>query len=350
MGQGRKETDRKLLELEKKIRKEYDQAQKEIQKKLDEHFEKFKIKDITKRRQLNDGIITTEEYKQWKIGQMATGDRWRDMRDTIANDLMNTEKIAKSTAEGYMPEVYCINMNYATYEVESALKIDTSFTLYNHQAVERIVRDNPMLLPPPGKTMQKKLLQGKAKKWKEGMIQSVTTQSILQGESVPHMADRISRDLCVKDRKAAIRYARTAVTGAENAGKLDGYKRAQSLGIKMKRMWVAVLDSRTRDAHRELDGQVRDLDEPFENSLGEIMYPGDPSAAPANFWNCRCGTVSQIEGFENDVSDLSWRNTDKMEEESYDEWKAAHGKSQDILNPDKVAAIMKARYIKDYKK
>ena len=40
-----------------------------------------------------------------------------------------------------------------------------------------------------------------------------------------------------------------------------------------------------------------DIDEPFVNSFGKIMFPGDPHADPANVYNCRCAMVSEIKGF-----------------------------------------------------
>lgn len=347
---GRKETDRKLEELERRIRIEYETAEKDLRAKLNEYFRLFEKKDKIKRDQLRRGVITASEYNQWRIGQMAVGEQWQAMLQNVSDDLANVEKIAKSIANGYMPEIYAINMNFSTYDIEKRLKLDTSFVLYNREAVERIIRDEPELLPLPGQRMQRRILSGEVERWRKGQIQSVVTQAIVQGESIPKMATRISNTLCVSNRKAAVRYARTAITGAENAGRLDSFYRMQDLGIKVRKTWVAVLDSRTRDAHRELDGVTVDLDKPFENSIGKIMRPSDPSAHGANVWNCRCTMISQIEGFERDVTDLSLRNTSKLGDMSYDEWKKAHGKSQDILMPDKVAAIMRSRYAKEYKK
>lgn len=350
MDPGREETDKKLEEIERKIRKEYKRAEQELREKMNNYFISFAEKDKRKKDQLLQGVITEAEYKNWRIGQIIIGRRWQDMVNTVTADLMNAQKIAKSIANGYMPEVYAINMNWATYDIENRLSIDTNFTLYNREAIERIVREEPELLPPPGSQMQQKIASGKAVRWQKGQIQSVTTQAIIQGESIPNMATRIAKDLCTSNRKSAIRYARTATTGAENAGRMDSFHRMEGLGIKLKRTWVAALDSRTRDAHRELDGVTVGLDEPFVNSLGKIMFPGDETAAPGNFWNCRCGLISQIAGFETDLRDMSLRNTSKMSGMSYEEWKSAHGKSQDILNPDKVAKIMRGRYASEYRK
>ena len=64
------------------------------------------------------------------------------------------------------------------------------------------------------------------------------------------------------------------------------------MGVVVKKKWLATMDKRTRDVHRdELNGVEVDVDEPFHTSLGDIMFPGDPNADPANVYNCRCTLV-----------------------------------------------------------
>ena len=88
-----------------------------------------------------------------------------------------------------------------------------------------------------------------------------------------------------------------AVTGAENRGRQDSYKRAEKDGIILKKEWIATYDMRTRHAHALLDGQLADQDKLFKSELGDIMFPGDPNAHPSNVYNCRCTTAAKIMGF-----------------------------------------------------
>jgi uncharacterized protein with gpF-like domain len=99
------------------------------------------------------------------------------------------------------------------------------------------------------------------------------------------------------DKKSAIRNARTMTTAAENKGRQDSFKKAQDDGVIMGREWVATSDDRTREWHSELDGVIVGVDEPWENEYGEIMYPGDPDADPANVYNCRCSIRAHVVGF-----------------------------------------------------
>ena len=99
------------------------------------------------------------------------------------------------------------------------------------------------------------------------------------------MADEF-QSITNMNRVSVIRNARTASTGAMNGGRQASYKRASEMGIKMQKEWIAQFDERTRDSHRNLDGQRVDWDKKFSNGL---EFPGDSSGTPAEVYNCRCG-------------------------------------------------------------
>lgn len=123
------------------------------------------------------------------------------------------------------------------------------------------------------------------------------------------------------------------MTGAQNAGRLEAMRDAVDMGIKEKKKWIATLDSRTRDAHADLDGQVQEIEKPFQSALGDIMCPGDPAAHPGNVWNCRCtlGWVydeypeqySQRRAYVEYVDDEGkyHRESHEIENISYKDWK-----------------------------
>ena len=62
----------------------------------------------------------------------------------------------------------------------------------------------------------------------------------------------------------------------------------------LRRTWVAATDDRTRDSHRDLNGEVRGIDETFPGHLGELRFPGDPLAPGAETINCRCALAVQL--------------------------------------------------------
>lgn len=288
---GHRETDLLLDEMEKKVSKVYAEAVSDVQGKLEDYFRRFDIKDEKWRQMVASGERTTKEYQTWRTGQLMIGDRWKEMLDTLAEDLHNANEIARSVCTGYMPEVYALNHDYATFTVEKGSRLDTSYTLYDRHAAERMLREE-QVLPDAGSRMKRRIAEGKDVAWQKGQIQSVTLQSILQGESIPNMAKRIARTMGESNHASTIRYARTAATSAQNAGRLDAYKRAEDMGIKMQQTWVATLDGRTRHEHRQLDGQTVGLDEPFKIDGYEIRFPGDPSAPGYLIWNCFPGKTN----------------------------------------------------------
>lgn len=342
------ETERLIADMEKRISKEYAQAEKEVQVKIDDYFDRFRLKDKKWQEWVADGKKTTAEYKQWRIGQMAVGKRWESMKQTIAEDFAHTDQIARSIVKGYMPEVYATNFNYGTYEVEVGAKVDTSFTLYDRQTVERIMRDNPDLLPAPGKKVSKDIADGKAVRWNKQLIQSVMTQGILQGESIPNLATRLAKEVGDSDRKAAIRNARTMATGAQNAGRVDSYKRAEDMGIEMEQMWRATLDMRTRHEHRMLDGMRVKVGELFEVDGYSIRFPGDPNADPEMIYNCRCTLEGVVAGLDKKSSEL--RDASAIEGMSYDEWKASKvEKPEPILSQKEKGEAIAESYRAEYR-
>lgn len=286
---GADETDKIIIEIENRIRQEYTQAEREIREKLADYLRRFEIKDRTWQKWVAEGKKTEAEYKAWRTGQIAIGERWEEMRQTIAEDLLNASKIARSIANGYMPEVYALNHDYGTYQVETGSLIDTSYTLYNREAAERIFRENPKMLPAPGKKVSQAIKDKKAIRWNNSHIQSVMMQALLQGNSIPDIATRLANAVGDSDRKAAIRNARTMATGAQNAGRVDAYSRAGKMGLKVRKQWLATLDLRTRHEHRMLDGQIVDNDKPFDVDGDKIMFPGDPSAKGYLVYNCFTG-------------------------------------------------------------
>lgn len=281
-------TDQKLEEMEKRLSAIYSRAEKEIKKTADEYFSKFAKQDEAKRKLLEQGKITEEEYKKWRKGKVMYGKRFTEMKEQCAKQLLNVNQTAIAYVNGELPEVYAINYNALASSVDGVGGY--SFTLVDADAVRNLAVTDTSLLPC------KELDPKKDIPWNMKKINAETLQGILQGESMDKIAKRIL-NVQEMNKTQAIRSARTIVTGAENKGRQDSYKRAEEDGIIMKREWIATNDSRTRHWHAELDGVEVDIDEPWVNEFGEIMYPGDPSADPANTYNCRCSMRSIVKGF-----------------------------------------------------
>ena len=287
---GHRESDRRLAELERRIEKEYRQAYTEIKAKADEFFEKFRDKDKELSQKMKQGEINKSDYIEWRKKAMIKGNALKDLEKTLAQDLVNADRIAGKMISGHKVDVYALNRNYGEYEVENSLNIDLGFSIYDHKSVEKLIKNQPALLPT-------QLDKDRDLKWNRQKVSSAITQGILQGESIPNIGKRLQKVVGM-DKTASIRNARTATTGAENAGRIDSYEEAESKGVELEKKWVATLDQRTRSEHRQLDGQVCPIHDKFKVDGEEIEYPGDPTAAGYLVYNCRCTLVAEVKGIE----------------------------------------------------
>ena len=283
-----RKTDLKLEEMEKRLSAIYSRAEKEIQKTADEYFDRFAKQDEAKRKLLEQGEITEDEYNKWRKGKVMYGERFTEMKEQCAKQLLNVNQTALAYVNGELPEVYALNYNALAGSVDGVGGY--SFTLVDADTVRNLAVTDTSLLP------YKELDPAKDIPWNMKKINAETLQGILQGESMDKIAKRL-RNVQEMNKTQAIRSARTLVTGAENKGRQDSYARATADGIILDKEWIATNDSRVRHWHAELDGQTVPQDKPFSNAVGLIMFPGDPGAHPANVYNCRCTMAAVIKGF-----------------------------------------------------
>lgn len=96
--------------------------------------------------------------------------------------------------------------------------------------------------------------------------------------------------------KAPLSRARTIVRTeagrVQEQANFDAANKAKAAGADVVKQWSAVLDGKTRDTHRELDHQIREMDKPFEAHGKKAMYPHD-FGDPAEDCNCRCTLLTR---------------------------------------------------------
>ena len=315
-------TDEEMSKLERRIRAEYKKASKELQGTIDDYFAKLKKRDEEMKALLDTGEITENHYKQWRLAQIGRGERYEALRDKIAERMTKANETAVAYVNDATPGIYSLNRNYAAYTIESVAG-DVGFDLWDEQTVKRLIKDEPDLMPYyPAK---RALNRGIDLAYGKRQISACVTSSILQGKSIKGMADDLQTRIPTMNRDSAIRTARTAVTNAQNAGRMDSYVAATKMGIEMEREWVSALDARTRPEHAEADGQVVGVDKPFIVGGEKLMFPGDRSGSGWNIYNCRCTQIAKVKGVA--TSDAKRRARDNetgesvlIENMSYAEW------------------------------
>lgn len=335
---GHELTERRLQALERRVAKEYATASKEMSQKLQDYLEELEEKRLAKVALLEQGVITEDEYKKWVFRHTMVGKRWKEMSDVLTKDMHNANLIAHKIIRDEMPNVYALNGNYATYQIEHDGRLDTGFTLYNHDTAEYLLKEERELMPGPSAKKEKEIAENKDMQWNKGKIQSSVLQGILQGESPYAVAARLGT-VAAMNMNASIRYARTMTTNAQNAGRYQAFRRAKALGVDLTIEWQATLDNRTRHEHRMMHGQRRNVDEPFEVSGVKILWPaqvkyGSSDIPQRLIWNCRCTLLSWVKGFEGETV----KTSPKMGEMTFEEWQNANkpkiiSRSKKTTNP-----------------
>lgn len=315
---GHKLTDKELAKLERRIAKLYREAGEDLQDTIDAYFEQFNQRDEEMKALIgtvqNGKEWTEADYKQWRLNQIGRGKRYQAMRDKVAHRVTDANAVAVSYTNDATPGIYSLNRNYSAYTIEQVAG-NVGFDLWDEQTVKRLMVEQPDLMPyyPPKRALKRGIDLAYGKK----QITKSVTSSILQGKSIKNMADDLQKRITTMSRDSAIRTARTAVTGAQNAGRMDSYAAAEKMGIKLKKEWLATLDARTRHSHAMLDGEQVAQDKKFSNGC---RFPGDPQGPPWEIYNCRCTLVAAVDGV--DTSDGLRRTRDGLiSDMTYAQWK-----------------------------
>ena len=316
-------TDKSFSQLESQISRMYKEAQKDINQKLADFTKRHRAKDQEMKRKLKRGEITQDQYDKWMIGQVFVGNQWKQKKEQITESVKHVMQEASNVSRGKAIDVFAENANHTAFEIEKDLGAQINFGLYDADTVSRLIRDEPELLP-------RKVVKGKKlEAWNQKVIANSISQGIIQGESIDEISKRIARDTCISAGRSSMLYARTAITGAQNAGRLERLHEAKDMGINVKKRWMATLDNRTRDSHADLDGETVDVDEKFSNGL---EYPGDPNGAGREVYNCRCTLVYIYPEYEQHFErtayyeegdpeyDPKHRNYETVRDMTYEQW------------------------------
>ena len=343
---GHKLTDKELAKLERRIEKLYREAGKELQATIDAYFEQFQKRDEEMKALIgtvqNGKEWAEADYKQWRLNQIGRGERYQAMRDKVAHRATEANAVAVSYTNDATPGIYSLNRNYSAYTIEQVAG-NVGFDLWDEQTVKRLMVEQPELMPyyPPKRALKRGIDLAYGKK----QITASVTSSILQGKSIKNMADDLQKRITTMSRGSAIRTARTAVTGAQNAGRMDSYAAAEKMGIKLKKEWLATLDSRTRHSHAMLDGEQVAQDKKFSNGC---RFPGDPQGPPWEIYNCRCTLIAAVEGVDTSTAQRRARNADTGQTEvisnmSYAEWAGWKKDTKQVASAAKSAIIEESK-------
>lgn len=299
-------TEAELRKLERKISAEYANAFLEMKKKSEHYFADFESEVAEKMAQVEAGDLSQSVFTNWYQTKIMRNEAMQDMLLSFADRMVKADKVAASYINDATPGIFSLNANYEGYRISQAHD-GISWSIYNEETVRKLFLQDEIQLP------KRTINTAVDKAWNLKKLNGALISGIVQGKSPKHLAESFDQ-VQGMGRSAAMRAARTAFTGAQNAGRVDSYNRAEAMGIEVLKEWMCSLDSRTRDSHRDLDGERRKPDEKFSNGL---MYPGDPDGAPEEVYNCRCTLLPFLPGISDDGDRITYSKW-LEEQELYD--------------------------------
>lgn len=299
MNQQQKEVQQALLNNEKEVlealKKNYEEALLEINSNL-RYLMNREDADM-------QHVIYQAEYQK----------ALKDQIEGILNQLNNNEF---KTVSEYLTHCYEEGFVGTMYDLQSQ-GIPLIFPIDQEKVVQAIQHDTKLSTNLYAAFDMKDL-----KKKISGEISRGISSAVTYNEIARNISGHANVNL-----NNAMRIARTEGHRINIKSAMDAQQKAREKGADIVKQWDASLDGKTRPHHRELDGQIRELDEDFQYSGGTVSAPayfGDPSED----CNCRCALLQRARwALGNDITKYS---PDAVEEISDDgATKLYHIKAQD---------------------
>lgn len=319
---GQRMIDRNLSNLEDRLHEVYREAGEGVQKSLDSFLSAFEAKDAEMLERVNAGLIDEHEYIMWRQNNILRSRQMTAQINSLAQDMVTADGIAMQMVNDQLPIVYSSSYNFGLYRADAQRAMigqytETSFSLYNADALKILQTENPDLIPwkPVEQDIPKDM------RWNRQHIQNAVTQGILQGDSIDQLSRRLL-PIVNMDENASRRTARTSYTSIQNQARRDATQAVREAGIPMEEPWMSVLQENTRDTHLMLHGTLPNKDGLYGEGIiptGNLLrYPADPDGDPEQIYNCQCRVQSFIVGIDHSRDDELYAQM--MSEEHYEDW------------------------------
>lgn len=257
--------EKKVLEA---LKKQYMQAAKDVANKIQFHQGKITLL-------LSDWDNLDEVQKSMLQSQIYQRDYQLQLQKQIDGIIDNMNANQYDTVEAYLKGCYETGFLASMYDIQG-------------QGI-------PIITPIDQKAMAKAVqLDSKVSKKLYGSyvdelktrIQAEVSRGVASNQQYSVIARNLNMQANIGFNKA-MRIARTEGHKIQQEAAFESQKKAKEAGADVVKQWDSSLDGRTRDTHRKLDGQIRELDEPFEVDGKKAMHPSG-FGRPEEDINCRC--------------------------------------------------------------
>lgn len=255
------------------LKKQYEQAAKDISEKIT----------------LSNGKINALMYN------------WDDLDDKEKSILQSQiyqrdfQSSLKRQIDGFLDK-----MNHSQHKTVDEYLGDCYKTGFIGSVYDLHGQKIPLVLPIDQKAMSRAVkLESKVSKKLYGkyvvQLRKEIQQEISRGIASALPYKDIARNLHARTNVSynkAARIARTDGHRVQVESAFDAQHAAKEAGADIVKQWDATMDGVTRPNHKLLDGQIRELEEPFEVSGIKVMYPSAFGIAEEDI-HCRCSLLQR---------------------------------------------------------
>jgi SPP1 gp7 family putative phage head morphogenesis protein len=246
-----------------------------ILKELERHYE-YALTGINERLRVLQSMPETQSTVYHKEYQQV-------MKKQVTAILENLQANVYSSIDQYRHEAYNTGFVGTMYDLHYQ-NVPLLIPI-NRDAVLKAVQHDTKLTSPLYDTL------GIDTKVMSKKISRELSRGLASGLTYDDIARNI-RNTTKAPLARARNIARTEGHRIQQASAADARIEAKAKGADVVKQWDSTLDGDTRPNHRQLDGQIREIDEPFEVGRYRPMHPGD-FGDPAEDCNCRCVALTR---------------------------------------------------------
>ena len=284
-----------------------------IIKKLKATYNKA-IRDINQKIK----ILQADELTQSKIYQI---EYQKALKMQIKAILDNLNANQYTDIQEYLKKCYEEGFLGTMYDLQGQ-GIPLVFPIDQNQVVKALTNDTKLskslyeLLGFHVKTLQKQINAEISRGVANGYSYSDITRNVLK-----------KADMGVR---RALRIVRTEGHRIQQQATFDAQKGAKERGADIVKQWDSTMDKKTRPNHVKLDGQIREIDEPFEVNGKQAMYPAG-FGVPHEDINCRCVMLQRARWAlgEDEVTKMNNETKEivKINEKNFESFKKVYNES-----------------------
>ena len=318
---------------QKEVQQLFLDQEKEVLKKLEANYQdalseiNSKIELLMARQDADmQHVIYQVEYQKALKGQVSA------ILEQLHNNEFETvsEYLAQSYEDGFIGAMYDIQGQ----GIPLVIPIDQEQIVAAIQHETKLSESLYMALGRDTKDLSKKIAGEISRGISSGAMYSEIARNIASWGRIP--------------KNNAMRIARTESHRIQIQATADAQWKAKANGADVVKVWDSALDKKTRKSHRELDGQIRELDEPFEVNGHKAMQPGG-FGRPEEDINCRCALLQRArwalgndytkwsEDAPVEIADDGTSQLAKIEAKNYKEFKEQYKAAETLLKQLKLS-------------